>query len=324
MGGRSINLPPQQNVQHQHLIQGAQPHLQHERHDENGIHQQSQSLPIQATSANQVHHNMPGLGVVPNGMHRPLVSEARVNSDNRNNTSLAAQLAGNVPPTIGRSSIALPEGSTKPANYTGPGTSGNINTSNPLNQESNSNLNGSTDIGGYRQSPPRGISGQGLFAGRNVVGESGLNVNNNSVNHNSNENNSNTNNNHHSVSNSSLVGQPRGSPNNSQNVGITTVNMENSKAQQAQQIDPHVHNVNPGKGDPANASFSVDGSKPLQHPATSNRLEMMPNFGSGDGIFDNGGGSSNGDVTGPGNIDSGLFFDDGDLAATTSGGDLEF
>lgn len=245
-----------------------------------------------------------------------------MNSDNRNNSSsLAAQLAGNVPPTIGRGSMGLPEGS-KAANYTGTGTNGNTNTGNPLNQDSNSNLNGTADIGGFRQSPPRGISGQGLFAGRNVAGDGGLSVNNNSVNHNSTENNSTPNNNHHNVTNSSLVGQPRGSPNNSQNVGII-VNMETSKVQQPQPIDPHVHNVNSAKADPANASFSVDG-KSLQHPATSNRLEMMPNFGSGDGIFDNGGGSSNGDVTGSGNIDSGLFFDDGDLAATTSGGDLEF
>lgn len=245
-----------------------------------------------------------------------------MNSDSRNNSSsLAAQLAGNVPPTIGSSSMSFPEGS-KPANYTGPGANGNSNTSNPLNQEVNSNLNGTTDTGGFRQSPPRGISGQGLFAGRNVVGEGGLSVNHNSVNQNSNENNISANN-HHNIANSSLVAQPRGSPNNSQSVGIV-VNMETSKAQQAQTIDAHVQNVNSAKADTGNASFSVDGSKPLQHPSTSNRLEMMPNFGGGDGIFDNGGGSSNGDVTGPGNIDSGLFFDDGDLAAATSGGDLEF
>lgn len=41
---------------------------------------------------------------------------------------------------------------------------------------------------------------------------------------------------------------------------------------------------------------------------------MMPNFSIGDDIFDNGCDCSKGNVTGPGKMDRGLFFDDRDLA----------
>lgn len=54
-------------------------------------------------------------------------------------------------------------------------------------------------------------------------------------------------------------------------------------------------------------------------------VEMIGRFNGGDGMFDHGG-SSNGDAVASGNIDGNLFFDDGDYAATGPAGapELEF
>lgn len=242
-------------------------------------------------------------------------------------TSLPSQIGTNAP-TIGGRPMTLPEVSKPPTMYPSAEMNNLGGTVNNANSNGGNNVNGVQDINAVRNAYSQGISGQGAFAGRNIMAAGGMlpPQQGNPLN---------------PTHNTSGLSQPRSNHNVQ---GMMSGNMD-PKVHPHHAMDMHASGsgvdqsnnsaMNVAKvNDPNNPGFgmgenhagdkSAGMSSAMMNPQSQpSRLEMMPNFGGGDSIFDNGSGVANGEV---GGANSGFLFDDGeDLAAATAAGpDLEF
>lgn len=176
---------------------------------------------------------------------------------------------------------------------------------------------GLPDISAIRQSLAHGtLAGQGLFAPRNVIGGNATSNNN--------------------------ISQPRAGQIISSHTNIDAPKIHPSLDGQSgtnslsggNNMKVTVSNGTPYSADTTHkdmGSGNLETNATLNGPQPSRLVsqgfrgaEVIGNFGGGDNMFDHVG-SSNGDVAGTGNIDGGLFFDDGDLAAASAGApELEF